>query len=264
MAEEPQEEVQEEQGDPAPAPSRRKRAGAGSRSSSGNGRRRATQPKRETAADGAEQAAEALVGVKPRRTTSAARRGGEVVWGLGGTGVQVGGQVAGAPGLVAAGWVMQAQAKDGGRYLAQRLLDTRWYPYLEKLGRGGAGNMVFAAPICVALYVQVPPVRGLLEPVIQGMLGKLTVEAPDGQGGLQHVPLWQAIKLETAAQDARDAEARAEAEAMAQATAGSANGAGTPDGWVPPVTDEPEPGVEHVRSRYNDLADQVSNPPPEI
>lgn len=187
-----------------------------------------------------------------------------MVWGLLGTGVQVGGQIGGAPGLVAGGWVMQAQAKDGGRMLAQRLLETRWYPYLEKLGRGGAGNMVFVAPICTALYVQVPPMRPLLDPVLGGMLGKLTVEAPDGMGGFQVVPLWQAIKLETQAQDVRDAEARAEAEAMAAATSPPN---GQPQGeWVAPDVDHPEPGVDHVRSRYNDLADAGAGPefPPEI
>ena len=264
MAEEPDDLVTEEPGDPAPPPSPRRQRKAGSRSSSGNGRRKATT-KAQAAADGAEDAAEALAegaSQKPRRTTSEARRGGEVAWGLLGTGVQIGGQIAGAPGGVAAGWVMQAQAKDGGRYLAQRLLDTRWYPYLEKLGRGGAGNMVFAAPICVALYVQVPPVRQLLSPVLQGMLGKLTVEAPAPDGTVQVVPLWQAIQLETAAQDERDREAAAQAAAMAAATAPPN---GQPEGeWVAPDVDHPEPGVDHVRSRYNDLADQAPQPPPEI
>lgn len=259
MAEEPEDLISEEPGDPAPPPSRARRRGGRSSSGDRPARPRRDRKPKEAVAEGAEGAAEALAEPdrKSRRTTTDARRGGEVVWGLLGTGVQVGGQIGGAPGIVAGGWVMQAQAKDGGRMLAQRLLDSRWYPYLEKLGRGGAGNMVIVAPVAVALYVQIPPMRPLLDPVVAGMLGKLTIEAPSPEGALVQVPLWQAIKQETAAQDARDEMARAEAAAMAAATSNGEPAYQPP----PPPVDEPEPGVAHVRSRYNDLAGEPFAPP---
>lgn len=217
----------------------------------------------EAVADGAEQLGGELADApKSRRTSRDARAGGAVAWGLLGTGVQIGGQVGGAPGLVAAGWVMQAQSKEGGIMLAQRLLETRWYPFLEKLGRGGAGNAALVAPIAVAVYVQVKPARPLVEPVIAGMLSKTVIEIPDQAGQLQKVPLWEAIRQETAMQDQLDEQARAEAAAMAAATAPAANG-DVPEGWMPPepVVEHPEPGVEHVRSRYNDLADTPAFPP---
>lgn len=200
---------------------------------------------------------------KSRRTTSEARRGGEAVWGLLGTGVQVAGQGTGTPGAVAAGVVMQAQAKDGGRMLAQRLLDTRYYPYLEKLGRGGNIGGVMVAPLAAFFYVQLPPMRPLLAPILGGMIGKLAIEvpAPDGSGMVQ-VNIWQQIQLET---QAADIEREAQAAAAQAAEAAAGNGGPPvdfPPPHVPPVdTPAPDPGVEHVRSVYNDLAAQ---PPPEI
>ena len=268
MPEEPMEDVVEEElGDPVPTPSAKRNRS--SRGSSGRGPGRPPGAKNkpkdtaEAVAEGAGDAAEALAEpLKSRRTSSEARRGGGVVWGLLGTGVQVGGQVGGAPGLVAAGWVMQAQQKEGGVMLAQRLLDSRWYPYLEKLGRGGAGNMVLLAPISVALYVQVPPMRPLLEPIIGGMLSKTVIEVPDQSGALVKIGLWEAIRQETAQQDALNAQAAAEAEAMQQAASPN----GQPEGeFIVPDIDHPEPGVEHVRSKFNDLADAGQSPyPPEI
>lgn len=260
MAEEPEDLAPEAEGeDPTPAPSR-SRARRSSKSSSGRGRKEgptATEAAADVAGDVTQPER------KSRRTTSEARRGGEAVWGLFGTGVQVAGQYSSTPGAVAAGWVMQAQAKDGGRVLAQRLLETRWYPYLEKLGRGGSIGGVFAAPLCAFFYVQLPGARPLLTPILGNMIGKLTVEVPDQQTGeVMQVNVWGAIQAESAAQYERDQQAAAEA-AAAAAVAGNGD---VPPHYepppVPPVDEVPgEPGVEHVRSVYNDLG---GPPAPEI
>lgn len=254
--------MEEPEGDPVPAPSRRRSGGRRRKSSeafSGNPPDEKGDVQ-EAVEDGAEQATAALADAKvSRRTSKEARAGGEVAWGLMGTGVQIGGQYSGTPGAVAAGWVMQAQAKEGGRVLAQKLLHSRYYPYLEKLGRGGNIGSVVVAPLCAFFYVQVPAVRPLVVPLLNGMIGSLVIPVPDPSGAVQEVNLWQAIQMETAAQEERGAERAAEEAAMAAA----ANGSGVPPhhepGYVPPV-DEPEPGVEHVRSVYNDLSDA----PPEI
>jgi hypothetical protein len=249
--------VEEPEGDPVPLPSRDRSSADSSGEPKPKRARRGRPPK--------DASVEPLLPDAPkpssRRTSKEAKDGGEAIWGLAGTVAMFGGQATGQPGAVAAGFVMQAQARDGGIWLAQRLMETRYYPYLERVGKGGAGMGVVAAPVVAALFVSLPPLRPVLAPIAASMLGDLQVDMqvqnPDtGEVSVQKVSVWAQIQGELAA-----AEQEAAAQAMAQAAA-----AGPPEAERP-LYDEPEPGVHHVRSPYNDLADEAYVPPgvpPEI
>ena len=255
--------VEEPEGDPVPLPS-----GRGGSADSGEPeeqpkRRRGRPRKNAPRVDAAGDLLPYPEPPKPssRRTSKEAKDGGEAIWGLAGTVAMFGGQATAQPGAVAAGFVMQAQARDGGIWLAQRLMETRYYPYLERVGKGGAGMGVVAAPIVAALFVSLPPLRPVLAPIAASMLGDLQVDMqvanPDtGEVSVQKVSVWAQIQGELA-----QAEQEAQAQAMARAAA-----EGPPEAERP-LYDEPEPGVTHVRSPYNDLGDAAYVPPdvpPEI
>lgn len=162
------------------------------------------------------------------------------------------------PGLVAAGFVMQAQADKAGPVIAKRLLNTRWYPYLEKAATGGDLAALFVGPIAAAVFVQVPPLRPVLAGVVESFIGDLTLQAPGPDGIPQTINLWQLIQQETAQSDQLAAEA-----AMREQSAG---GSGIPDAppadwngtdpaeFVPPAEAPPEP--PHA-SPYTDLRDSL-------
>ena len=203
------------------------------------------------------------------RASKGAVEGAESLYGLAGGGVQLAGNVTATPGLVAGGWVMQAQAKSAGPVIAKRLLNTRWYPYLERVNTGGDLAALVLAPAVTAVFVQVAPLRPILAGVLESLIGSLTLQVPDESGMPQVVNLWQAIAEQTLAADAEleqqrqaaQAAAAERAAAMAAQTA-AANGAGDPSTVVEPPAG-PEPDTDH-ESPYTRFRDAQHEPPPEI
>lgn len=68
------------------------------------------------------------------------------------------------------GFVVQSQAVQGGRVLAQRLAPTRWYPWLERASEASELAPLVIAPLAAAVYVEAPPLRPLLGGILQDAL----------------------------------------------------------------------------------------------
>lgn len=217
----------EEAGDPAP-PARRRR-----------GRPR----KSEAAPSGSSDAAPAADRSPAVRASKAAIAGAQSIYGLGGTVVTVAGQIGSTPGLMAAGFVMQAQADSGGRVIAKRLAGTRWYPYLERAGTAGELAPLLVGPVAAAMFVEVPPLRPLLAPVVAQLLDGVTAPLPDQAGVVQQVDVWEVLQATAGEVDA------ARAGAAVTVDDAAANGAG-------------DAGDVARSSPYRDLAGDQAPPAP--
>lgn len=176
-------EPEEPAGDPVPdpVPERRKRG----------------RPRKSGAAPGGSAPAPPADRAPSVRASKAAVSGARAVYGGVGMAATFGGQaLLNSPGIMAAGFVMQAQADDAGKVIARKAVGTRWYPYLERMGTGGELAPFILAPLIAAAYVGVPQARGIIGPLAMQILDGITTEVPDAEaeGGKRVVNVFAEIQ----------------------------------------------------------------------
>lgn len=158
------------------------------------------------------------------RASKAAVAGAQAAYGLMGTAGTFIGQVSETPGLVAAGFVMQAQAEAGGKVIAKKAVGTGFYPYLEKMGTAGDLAPLILAPVAAAMFVEVPAIRVLIGPVAMQLLDGVETEMLQQDGSKAMVSVWDVIQSTAAEVD----------KIRAGAVAASPNGQAPPGGGENP------------------------------
>lgn len=246
--EEPQVEQLPGTGDEAPRVGRPRLTDEERRRRHNEANQRSRERRRAAAAEGSGSGPSSSSSSSPAtRASAAAKKGAEFAYGFGGVGLQFAGNVTGSMGAFAAGWVMQAQASTAGPEIAKRALGTRWYPYLERLGKGGDLAPLFIGPVAVFMYCQVPPLRPLLEGVCAQTVGELELDTinPDN-GELVHVRIWEQLNRMVAMQAGQAQAAAPDFEP--EPPPADQNGSG--DFWTPPP-DQPASGSEDEAELFN-------------